>query len=224
MTEAIYISNDNLLTLDNLINSATGQAVNSATVQATLVDEDGTQVAGQSWPVSMPYVSGSSGKYQGSLESALVLTDAGAAVLAFSNAGALAGEGALAGVANLTLLNAGDLEGRGDLSGVAALLFVNAGAIDANGSLAGFASLAFSNSGDLDGDGLRGSVALAFSNVGDLLAEGSLVGSADMVFINAGALSEEDILGFLTGTLSIEPLLSATLRAMPSIDGKVTLN
>lgn len=71
----VYIGNDNLLTVDALTNAATGAYVNNATVTATLKDADGTNVSGQTWPLSLAYVSGSNGKYQGVLEDGLDLTE-----------------------------------------------------------------------------------------------------------------------------------------------------
>lgn len=67
MTEKIYISSDNLLTVDALYDSVAGDYVNDATVTATVVDRGGNEVSGQSWPVTLSYVALSDGKYQGVL-------------------------------------------------------------------------------------------------------------------------------------------------------------
>ncbi|NOY63051.1 MAG: hypothetical protein GXP10_07865 [Gammaproteobacteria bacterium] len=69
----LYISNDNLATLDALKNAADGTWINDATVTATLVDATGSPVTGQSWPLALPYVAGTNGRYQGILEDALGL-------------------------------------------------------------------------------------------------------------------------------------------------------
>lgn len=70
----IYIGSDHLIKLSGLKNSADGSSVNDATVQCTLYDEDGGPVAGQTWPLVMPYISASNGDYQATLEEDLQLT------------------------------------------------------------------------------------------------------------------------------------------------------
>jgi hypothetical protein len=60
----LFISNDNVLTLVGLQNSDTAAYLNAATVTVTLVDSDGTDVAGVTWPLSMGYVAASDGKYK----------------------------------------------------------------------------------------------------------------------------------------------------------------
>lgn len=67
----LYISNDNLLTLVGLQNEATSAYLNSATVAVTLVDSDGTEVAGGTWPLTMSYVGGSDGNYRATLPDTL---------------------------------------------------------------------------------------------------------------------------------------------------------
>lgn len=74
MAGAIYLSNDNLLEIDGLKNTATDAYINNATVTATLVDEGGTAVVGETWPITLSYVSGSDGKYRGTLKDTLSLT------------------------------------------------------------------------------------------------------------------------------------------------------
>ncbi len=61
----IHINEDNLVEWDEMQNAADDTYVNNATVSFVLKDEAGTIVAG---PVSMPYVVGSNGKYQGVLD------------------------------------------------------------------------------------------------------------------------------------------------------------
>lgn len=69
----VWIGNDNLLVLDGLQDEASGDYLNGASVSAVLVDESGTQVQGQTWPLSLAYVTGSQGRYQGVLEDTLAL-------------------------------------------------------------------------------------------------------------------------------------------------------
>jgi hypothetical protein len=57
-------------------NAATESYVNDATVTFTLVDSDGSNVAG-AINVAMPYVAGSNGRYQGTLDSTVNLGSPG---------------------------------------------------------------------------------------------------------------------------------------------------
>lgn len=69
-----YLSSDNSVTLSGLRRSSDDAYVNDASVDLVLVDEDGDQVAGQTWPTSMIYVSGSDGDYRAVIESAVLVT------------------------------------------------------------------------------------------------------------------------------------------------------
>lgn len=75
----LYVLNDNLLIADRLRDIAsfadTGLYENTATVQVTVVDSDGNELSGQSWPLALPYVAGSDGKYQVTLEEDLPIAD-----------------------------------------------------------------------------------------------------------------------------------------------------
>jgi hypothetical protein len=71
----IYINNDNLLSVENLKNAATGVYINDATVTATLKNSAGVNTTGQSWPLTLSFVSSSNGKYIGTLEDGLALTE-----------------------------------------------------------------------------------------------------------------------------------------------------
>ena len=72
--DLFYYLNDNLVELDGLTNEATGAYINDATVTVTLTDTAGTQIAGETWPLTMGYVSGSNGKYRATLEDTLTVT------------------------------------------------------------------------------------------------------------------------------------------------------
>ena len=69
--EILYRKNDALIRLLGLKNELTGDYINNATVTATLRSLSGVMISGQSWPLSMPYVSGSNGDYQATLSSLL---------------------------------------------------------------------------------------------------------------------------------------------------------
>lgn len=74
MATKLYIANDHVLELNGLKDAVTGSYINSATVTAVLKDQVGNQVPGQTWPLTLSYVSGSNGIYRGTLENTLSLT------------------------------------------------------------------------------------------------------------------------------------------------------
>ena len=68
----LFIENDNLLELNGLMSSTTSTYQNSGMgVVATLYTLTGSEVAGQSWPVAMSYVSSSDGDYRCTLSNSL---------------------------------------------------------------------------------------------------------------------------------------------------------
>jgi len=67
----IYLSNDNLLSIEGLKNSSSGSFMNSATVTATLKDSGGTSVTGQTFPITLSYITATNGNYQATLEDTL---------------------------------------------------------------------------------------------------------------------------------------------------------
>lgn len=83
----LFIENDNLLTLNHLKEAITDQYLNSAAVEATLVDHNGDEVEGQTWPLSLGYVTASDGKYQGIIEDAVELAQADYTVIVTVDAG-----------------------------------------------------------------------------------------------------------------------------------------
>ena len=75
MTQIAFVGNDNILELDALKNEAAGTFLNSATVTVTVVDSAGTEVASQTWPATLSYVSSSDGKYRATLEDVAAFVD-----------------------------------------------------------------------------------------------------------------------------------------------------
>jgi len=65
--EILYVGNDQLVELRNLVNEATGEPINSATVTCTLTEAGGGSVTGVTWPVTLAYVADSDGVYRGTL-------------------------------------------------------------------------------------------------------------------------------------------------------------
>lgn len=93
MAITIYLSNDHRLTLDGLFaaiyggsvqhptatdeqgNALEGEWVNDATVAVTITDRDGAQVSGETWPLTLAYVTASNGRYQAVLDDGLSLSE-----------------------------------------------------------------------------------------------------------------------------------------------------
>jgi hypothetical protein len=67
----VFVDNDNLVTVDAVQDEATGDYINDATVELTLLDADGDEATGETWPIALAYVASSDGKYQGTIESAV---------------------------------------------------------------------------------------------------------------------------------------------------------
>lgn len=60
-----FVANTNNLDLIGLRNAATGTYVNDADVTVTVRDKAGSEVLGETWPLTMDYVTGSQGDYRG---------------------------------------------------------------------------------------------------------------------------------------------------------------
>lgn len=67
----VYVANSHIIRLDAL-RDQDGSYVNDATVTLqSLVDKDGDAVSGVTVPLTMSYVSGSDGRYEGALDESL---------------------------------------------------------------------------------------------------------------------------------------------------------
>lgn len=79
----IFRGNDNVIEFDAAIQAdgvdgllrdqITGALIAAATVEVTLTDTAGTDIGGETWPLSMPAVGGEPGNYRATLSDALVL-------------------------------------------------------------------------------------------------------------------------------------------------------
>jgi hypothetical protein len=69
--EVLAIGSDNLVRLDKLTNASTGAFVNNATVSYVLKDSTGTIIISST---SMPYVTASLGRYEGTIPYTTSLT------------------------------------------------------------------------------------------------------------------------------------------------------
>ena len=74
--QVYFLTSDNTLQLTGLQDQLTSSFVNSATVTVTLTNKaTGAQVAGQSWPTTMTYVTSSDGNYRGNLVDVLTVSE-----------------------------------------------------------------------------------------------------------------------------------------------------
>jgi hypothetical protein len=76
MSEPLYIGNDHVVELRGLKDATTGAFLNAATCTVTLIDDQtGLNVAGETWPLAMAYVTASNGVYRATLADTLTLVD-----------------------------------------------------------------------------------------------------------------------------------------------------
>ena len=68
----VYVDNDNLFTLPGVTNNVTGAVLTTGTVTMRIVDSASSEVAGISWPVTMPNIN-SAGDYQVTIDKALAI-------------------------------------------------------------------------------------------------------------------------------------------------------
>lgn len=76
MTEIIFVANTNLLQLLELKNEQDNTFQNTAAVTVTIQDENGVNVVGQTWPLTLPFVPASNGNYEERLPSTVTLLGA----------------------------------------------------------------------------------------------------------------------------------------------------
>ena len=75
MNLKLYVGNDNLLKVVGLQNSNDGSFLNGITVQVVeILDADGNQVTGETWPQTLDYVVASDGDYRATLADTINLT------------------------------------------------------------------------------------------------------------------------------------------------------
>jgi hypothetical protein len=65
--EVLWDHNDTIVEIRGLENEVTGESINDATVTCTLYDAEDAEVTGQSWPLSLTYVTSSAGVYRATL-------------------------------------------------------------------------------------------------------------------------------------------------------------
>lgn len=74
----VFINNDNVIFVRGLRNvmEPEGQYLNDATVEVTLKNHMNQEVSGQSWPLTLAYITDSDGDYQGQLEDGIAMAPA----------------------------------------------------------------------------------------------------------------------------------------------------
>jgi hypothetical protein len=71
----VFVANTNVLELLGLKSAIEGTFINDATVAVTVKDKTGTNVTGETWPLSMAYVTTSNGNYRAILKDTLPLAN-----------------------------------------------------------------------------------------------------------------------------------------------------
>ncbi len=72
--QTLFVESDNLITVDEVKNTATDVYITDATVNATLYESDGTtEVSGETWPIVLSYVANTNGRYEGTIEDTVSL-------------------------------------------------------------------------------------------------------------------------------------------------------
>lgn len=74
MSDVILMNSDNIIKVVSLKDGETGAYINDATVSVTLKDSSAVDVVGETWPLTMSYVTGSDGQYKATLIDTLTLT------------------------------------------------------------------------------------------------------------------------------------------------------
>lgn len=75
MSHTVLLGVDQVFSVDGIQNPLTLAYITDATVNLTLLDSNGDEIAGQVWPLAMAYVADSNGKYQVALPATLVADD-----------------------------------------------------------------------------------------------------------------------------------------------------
>ncbi len=86
-TLTAYLDSDNVITVSGLQNTIDDTYENTATVQVTLQDANGNEVAGDTWPLTMNYVSASNGIYRATLLDTLSVVEGNYVAVITANAG-----------------------------------------------------------------------------------------------------------------------------------------
>ena len=81
-----FIANTNVLQLEGLKNSRTGEFINDADVEVT-IKRAGAEIAGETWPLAMSYVADSDGDYVAILSHELPFTRADHIAIIDANGG-----------------------------------------------------------------------------------------------------------------------------------------
>ena len=76
MSFKLFINNDNVLEVSQLTNTVTKLNLNAANATVTIgLAATSANISGETWPLSLSYVTGSSGQYRATLKDTLVVTE-----------------------------------------------------------------------------------------------------------------------------------------------------
>jgi hypothetical protein len=79
--DILWIGNSNLIRVRKLQNVQSGAYLNAATVTATIKDAAGNPLAGETWPISLSYETGTDGAYSADVSDGLVAANGDTATL-----------------------------------------------------------------------------------------------------------------------------------------------
>lgn len=74
--EVIFVLSDNIIEVTDVTNVSTGAYLNDADVTLTLADAaSGDEIEGQTWPLTLSYVTASNGDYRGTINDDISVFD-----------------------------------------------------------------------------------------------------------------------------------------------------
>ncbi len=73
----IFLKNTGLVQINGLKDALTKTPVNDAVATVTLKELDGSEVSGETWPVSLSYLAGSDGNYAATFSDSVAILDEG---------------------------------------------------------------------------------------------------------------------------------------------------
>ena len=88
MALTAYLNSDNVISISGLKDVIADTYINTATCAVTLKDANGNNVSGETWPLTMNYVSASNGIYRATLADTLSVSAGDYTAIVTANAGA----------------------------------------------------------------------------------------------------------------------------------------
>lgn len=73
MLDVLLVGNDQTIRVSGVQDEVSGDYLNDITVQVWIKERDGTDVAGETWPITLDYIADSNGDYIGNIEDGVEL-------------------------------------------------------------------------------------------------------------------------------------------------------